>query len=115
MRGGGMGPHCCRTRLGCVPVFALRRGVQRVRQGGPADFRSAPRARTLCVIVGLIIGQALAGCSVGPDYARAPAPVPTTYKELKGWKVAHPSDTVERGRWWAVYKDQRLDERGPQT
>jgi outer membrane protein TolC len=58
----------------------------------------------------LIIGLGLAGCTVGPDYARAPAPVPTTYKELKGWKVARPSDTVERGPWWVVYKDPRLDE-----
>jgi len=77
---------------------------------GRAGFGSAPRASIPCVIIGLILGQALAGCSVGPDYARAPAPVPTTYKELKGWKVARPSDTVERGPWWSVYKDPRLDE-----
>ncbi len=49
---------------------------------------------------------ALAGCAVGPDYSREPAPVPTEYKELKGWKLAKPSDDVDRGDWWTVYRDR---------
>ncbi len=63
----------------------------------------------------LIIGLTLAGCAVGPDYSREPAPVPTEYKELKGWKPANPSDTVDRGDWWAVYKDSALDTLLPQV
>jgi NodT family efflux transporter outer membrane factor (OMF) lipoprotein len=51
---------------------------------------------------------ALAGCTVGPDYFREPAPVPTQFKELKGWKVATPSDTLKRGDWWAFYHDRKL-------
>jgi len=57
----------------------------------------------------LLLALLLWGCAVGPDYSREPAPVPTTYKELKGWKLATPSDAADRGNWWAPYKDSRLD------
>lgn len=49
-------------------------------------------------------------CTVGPDYVRPPAPEPSTYKELKGWKVATPIDDLDRGPWWMVFKDPKLDE-----
>lgn len=52
--------------------------------------------------------SALAGCVVGPDYKAAPAPVPTHFKELKGWKLATPSDALDRGDWWAPYHDPKL-------
>jgi NodT family efflux transporter outer membrane factor (OMF) lipoprotein len=57
----------------------------------------------------LLIALLLPGCTVGPDYSREPAPVPTTYKELKGWKFANPNDAADRGNWWAPYRDSRLD------
>jgi NodT family efflux transporter outer membrane factor (OMF) lipoprotein len=57
----------------------------------------------------LLFALLLSGCAVGPDYAREPAPVPTTYKELKGWKRANPNDAADRGNWWAPYGDSRLD------
>ena len=56
----------------------------------------------------LLLALALFGCAVGPDYVREPAPVPTTFKELKGWKLAAPNDSADRGDWWAPYKDARL-------
>jgi NodT family efflux transporter outer membrane factor (OMF) lipoprotein len=57
----------------------------------------------------LLVALLLPGCTVGPDYAREPAPVPTTFKELKGWKLANPNDAADRGNWWAPYRDSRLD------
>jgi NodT family efflux transporter outer membrane factor (OMF) lipoprotein len=54
------------------------------------------------------IALTLFGCAVGPNYSREPAPVPTEYKELKGWKPARPSDDVDRGDWWAPYRDPGL-------
>jgi NodT family efflux transporter outer membrane factor (OMF) lipoprotein len=57
----------------------------------------------------LLLALLLPGCTVGPDYSREPAPVPTTYKELKGWKLANPNDAADRGNWWAAYRDSRLD------
>jgi NodT family efflux transporter outer membrane factor (OMF) lipoprotein len=50
----------------------------------------------------------LGGCAVGPDYVPEAAPVPNTFKELKGWKVATPSDSLPRGDWWAFYRDPKL-------
>jgi NodT family efflux transporter outer membrane factor (OMF) lipoprotein len=48
-------------------------------------------------------------CSVGPNYHRPSAPVPAAYKEYKGWKVATPNDTINRGAWWSIYRDSTLD------
>ena len=56
----------------------------------------------------------LIGCAIGPNYSREAAPVPTHYKELKGWKLARPSDQLDRGDWWKVYKDRALNELLPQ-
>lgn len=53
--------------------------------------------------------MATAGCTVGPDYERPPAPESAHYKELKGWKVATPMDGVIRGAWWVVFKDPILN------
>ena len=63
----------------------------------------------------LTVGLALTGCAVGPNYSREPAPVPTAYKELKGWKFADPRDDTDRGDWWTVYKDRALDELLPEV
>lgn len=51
----------------------------------------------------------LAACAVGPDYKPEAAPVPAKFKEMKGWKLARPSDALDRGSWWASYRDKRLD------
>jgi len=63
----------------------------------------------------VFIGLALTGCAVGPNYSREPAPVPTHYKELKGWKLANPSDGIDRGDWWKAYRDPGLDVLLPQV
>jgi NodT family efflux transporter outer membrane factor (OMF) lipoprotein len=64
-------------------------------------------------LFGALTGGALllAGCTVGPDYARPPAPAPTAdkFKEQGIWKVAQPQDEAPRGAWWGVYHDQLLD------
>ena len=51
----------------------------------------------------------LAGCMVGPDYQRPDAPAPVAFKELAGWKISQPADTVDKGAWWSVYHDRELD------
>ena len=62
-----------------------------------------------------IIGLTLIGCAIGPNYSPEPAPVPTEYKELKGWKRANPRDGADRGDWWKVYKDHALNTLLPQV
>lgn len=73
-----------------------------------AALRSAVSLGNGCASI-LLFALLLPGCTVGPDYSREPAPVPTTYKELKGWKFANPNDDADRGNWWAPYRDSRLD------
>ena len=59
---------------------------------------------------------ALAGCTVGPDYEKPDAPVPTAYKEAwkpgpieTGWRQANPADGIDRGAWWSIFHDPVLD------
>lgn len=65
--------------------------------------------RTQSGLPALILIFALAGCAVGPDYVPEAAPTPKNFKELKGWKVATPSDQLPRGEWWTFYHDPRLN------
>jgi NodT family efflux transporter outer membrane factor (OMF) lipoprotein len=50
-----------------------------------------------------------AGCMVGPDYFKPSVPMTATYKEDQGWKLARPSDTIPRGRWWEIFGDPQLN------
>jgi NodT family efflux transporter outer membrane factor (OMF) lipoprotein len=86
-------------------VYALAHAG--LRQGGWVRRFVALRGQASASA--LLIALLQPGCTVGPDYSREPAPVPTTFKELKGWKLANPSDAADRGNWWAPYRDSRLD------
>ena len=59
---------------------------------------------------GVILGAAmlLGACTVGPDYVKPSVEVPTTYKEVDGWKVAEPRDQTLRGDWWERFSEPRL-------
>jgi NodT family efflux transporter outer membrane factor (OMF) lipoprotein len=71
------------------------------------------RARVVLVSAGLLC----AACTVGPDYTRPPATVPTMFKEqpsadstLGGeWQVAQPGDDVVRAKWWEAFQDPLLN------
>ena len=49
------------------------------------------------------------GCMVGPDYFKPSVPMTATYKEDQGWKLARPSDTIPRGKWWEIFGDPQLN------
>src|ERR1700685_1188018 len=52
-----------------------------------------------------------AGCTVGPNYVRPTAEVPTDFKETPAnWKQAQPSDAVAKGKWWEIYQDSQLND-----
>ena len=126
-RGPGSKGHCRvalasasgrehRSRIGrdCVRGYCSG-GFSAVYALAHAGLRQGGWVRRLVALRGqasasaLLIALLLPGCTVGPDYSREPAPVPTTYKELKGWKFANPNDAADRGNWWAPYRDSRLD------
>ena len=87
-------------------------GDNRVRRS--LALRAPARAAASLNVGALILALALTSCTLGPNYSREAAPVPTHYKELKGWKRATPSDDIARGDWWTVYKDSALNTLLPQ-
>jgi NodT family efflux transporter outer membrane factor (OMF) lipoprotein len=84
----------------------------RVRRGFASCAQTGASASVNIGAVTLVL--ALTGCTIGPNYSREAAPVPTHFKELKGWKRATPNDELARGDWWTVYKDPALDTLLPQ-
>lgn len=67
--------------------------------------------RKLIVVFALTL---LAGCNVGPQYAKPSAPIPPAYKETAApgsgdWKVAQPGDDLARGKWWERFGDRQLN------
>src|SRR2546429_1235489 len=62
------------------------------------------RVAGLAGLAALVLG----GCMVGPDYVKPSVPMTPTYKEADGWKVAQPSDSLLRGRWWEIFEDPEL-------
>ena len=67
--------------------------------------------RRACTIITAIIMMLLAGCTVGPKYARPSVPTAPmdAFKEMDGWKTAGPSDQLQRGAWWEIFGDEQLN------
>lgn len=61
------------------------------------------------VLCAVIAAGLVAGCMVGPNYVRPPAPVPANYKENPNFALAEPSAAIEKGTWWGIYNDAQLD------
>src|SRR5689334_5460884 len=60
-----------------------------------------------------LLGAALAllgGCAAGPNYHRAPTPVPSAYIHGEMWKTAAPADALARGDWWTLFGDAALND-----
>ena len=59
----------------------------------------------------LLLGLLSAACAVGPNYRKPSVPASDRYREAPppDWKMAEPSDTAPRGRWWEVFGDEDLN------
>jgi len=77
--------------------------------------RRAPAYGMLTLFVAVTV--ALGGCMVGPKYHTPTQQTPAAYKEVTpdnmkevdNWKVAQPSDTEMRGKWWELFNDPELN------
>jgi NodT family efflux transporter outer membrane factor (OMF) lipoprotein len=68
----------------------------------------------LGVVVITLAALLLAGCMVGPRYAKPSTPMTPAFKEpppesFKEWKAAQPGDQTIRGNWWELFGDPRLN------
>jgi hypothetical protein len=69
------------------------------------------------LLLGMVLGLAVSGCRVGPQYVRPAAPSapefkeprPDNFKSEDGWKSAQPSDAQLRGVWWTLFDDSQLN------
>jgi len=51
----------------------------------------------------------MASCAVGPNYRKPSFATTPAYKESADWKPTEPSDALEQGPWWKLFKDDDLD------
>ena len=66
--------------------------------------------RGVTVAACILAGVWLAGCAVGPKYNRPPVQAPQAWKTTPPWAMAVPSDTLPKGVWWTIFKDNQLDD-----
>jgi len=59
-------------------------------------------------LFGLAACIAAYGCTVGPKYQRAAAPVPAKWDVAEPWRESAPKDGVAKGEWWSVFHDDDL-------
>jgi NodT family efflux transporter outer membrane factor (OMF) lipoprotein len=71
-------------------------------------FRAIPSAASATVLAALA-ALTVSACAVGPDYKRPAIDTGVAFKEAEGWKLANPSDALDRGDWWTVFNDPQLN------
>jgi NodT family efflux transporter outer membrane factor (OMF) lipoprotein len=68
---------------------------------------SGARRGLACVVCAFGL---LSACNFAPHYTRPTTePAPPAYQESAGWKTAQPADAGNRGAWWEIFNDERLD------
>ena len=67
------------------------------------------RTRLAASSLGLI-ASLLGACSLAPKYKPPTTEAITAYKEAGDWVPARPADTRQRGPWWEVFGDPKLND-----
>ena len=71
------------------------------------------KSHNIFAIGALLASLALGGCKVGPNYKVPAMPAPPAYSDdghNGNWTAASPADNANRGDWWTIYHDQRLND-----
>jgi len=66
------------------------------------------RTRQFPALTGLAVCALLGGCTVGPKYQRATAPVPAKWDVSEPWREGAPKDDLAKGEWWSIFRDDEL-------
>ncbi|VTU23926.1 Outer membrane protein OprM precursor [Variovorax sp. SRS16] len=77
------------------------------------SLRGRPSRRLARTSLALALAAALSACAVGPAYERPTTALPAAWKEAptaQGWLPAAPADALDRGEWWKLFGDAKLDE-----
>jgi multidrug efflux system outer membrane protein len=67
------------------------------------------RTMQLPALAGLAVCALVGGCTVGPKYQRASAPVPAKWDVAEPWRESAPKDGLAKGEWWDVFHDDQLN------
>jgi multidrug efflux system outer membrane protein len=59
-------------------------------------------------LLAVLAALCVAGCTVGPNYRRAPAPEATHWDVAEPWRESAPKDALGKGDWWEVFHDDDL-------
>jgi NodT family efflux transporter outer membrane factor (OMF) lipoprotein len=79
-------------------------------QHGKQTVGFSVRARTLWTSLAVFLAaDALAGCAVGPNYKRPPAPTVASWELADPWREGAPKDAIPKGEWWSVFHDNDLN------
>ena len=64
----------------------------------------------LPAVVAGVVASLLAACSLAPPYKPPKTEEVAQFKEAGDWMPAQPADAQQRGQWWAVFTDPKLNE-----
>ena len=94
-------------------VYVLINRRRKRRTDLLSDTQNRPPIKAGTALV-LVLSLSLAGCKtmVGQDYQRPELTIPGNWSLYdKGpWKQATPRDDIDRGRWWEIYQDPKLNQ-----
>lgn len=71
--------------------------------------------KNIAVLHSMAIFVFASGCTVGPKYQRASAPVPAKWDVPEPWRESAPKDAVTKGEWWSIFHDEELNALEKQT
>jgi len=60
-------------------------------------------------LAAFLVSMILGGCTVGPNYRRADAPVAAHWDVAEPWRESAPKDALGKGEWWTVFNDDDLN------
>src|SRR5438034_9789769 len=78
-------------------------------------FQAEDGIRDHCVTGVQTCALPIFGCTVGPKYQRASAPVPAKWDVTEPWRESAPKDGVAKGEWWSVFESDELSALETQT